>query len=142
MVLCFALTLGRWTGESSEDDDESSELLDEEDDYYCFFLLTFLSLAGITLIFFMDLLYISFHHSSFQFIGSFWLFTPRPKPSSLLRIWTHSVDPCCFLPRPAPYFHPIWDISFLAYSLSNLVLETPDDCKSLYLYLADIFSQQ
>lgn len=115
MFLCFALTLGRWTGESSEEEDESSELLDEDDDSYCFFLVTFFNFAGITLIFFIDLLYISFHHSSFQFIGSFWFLTPRPKPSSLRLIWTHSVDPCCFFPRPFPYFHPIWDMSFLAY---------------------------
>lgn len=142
MVLCLALTLGRCTGESSEEDEESSELFDEDDDYYCFFLFIFFSLVGITLIFFIDLLYISFHHSSFQFVASFWVFTPRPKPSSLLLIWTQSFVPCCFLPRPFPYFHPIWPISFFAYSLSNFLFETPEDCKSLYLYLSAICSQQ
>lgn len=143
IALCLALTLGRCTGESSdEDEDESSDEHDDEEDYYCFFLLIFLSFAGMMLIFLIDLLYMSFHHSSFQFVGWFWLFTPRPKPSSLLLICTHSVVPCCFFPSPLPSFHPICDINFLAYSLSNLVFETPDDCKSLYLYLADIFSQQ
>jgi len=139
IFLCL-WTLGRWTGESSDEEDESSEdeLLDDDDYYSLFFLFTFLSWVGITLIFLMDLLYMSFHHSSFQLVGSFWLLTPSPSPSSLRLICTHSVTPCCFLPRPLPYFQPMLDISFLAYSLSNFLWETPVDWRSFYLYLADM----
>ena len=139
IFFCLLLTLGKWT-ESSEEDDESSDELLEDDDYYYFFffLFTFLSFDGTKLIFFSELLYMSFHHSSFQFIGSFWPLTPRPQPSSLLLICTHYFWPCCFLPNPLPSFQPILAMSFLAYSLSNFVFDTPDDWRSLYLYLADM----
>lgn len=58
--------LGKWTGESSEEEESSDELQEEDDYYYFFFLFVFLYLEGTIAIFLMDLLYMSFHHSSFQ----------------------------------------------------------------------------
>ena len=114
---------------SSEDD--SSEL---DSTFFCFFL----NFSGTIASFLMEVLYASFHQSSFQLVGPPSVFFPRPKFYYLLCTWTQSLCPCWFLPNPLPSFHPILTMRFLAYSLSNLIFETPELCNNLSLYLLAI----
>jgi hypothetical protein len=63
---------------------------------------------------------------------------PRPCPSSLLLICKQSVMPVYFLPRPLPSLHPIFIISFLAYSDYTFLLLIPELLRIRSLYFSAI----
>lgn len=130
--MCLDFKTGTY---EDEDPDESSDEEDEESSSTFLFLVIIFN-------FLIELLYALFHHWSFQSkLYAVLDFIPRPCPSSLLFIWRQSVMPAYFFPRPLPSDHPIFIISFVAYSDYTFLWLIPELLRIRYLYFSAITQQ-